>query len=1613
MSRPVRIIRNIAIGLAALMVVVITAALAVIHTDWFRNFARDEIVGAIESGTGGKAQIGSFEFDSSSLHAHITDLVIHGSEPADAAPFVRIAVIDLYAGVLTGGQFVGISSLAVAKPQVNILVAADGSTNVPTPKPSAPSKTTPLETVVDLAIGHFDLHDGTISLNSRKQPLDIQANNLRAQLGYHLVQHNYQGTLSLDPIYIVSGRNTPLTVHVTLPVVLERDDIQLNHASITTQSSSLQINGSLKNLRQPEVSARLQGHFSLAELKKAADLPFVTDRRGVPDSIDLDADGRGSYDNIRVSSLNVALGNSHLIANGQLRDPRGTESMHFSADLALAELARLVNLSTRPNGALKLEGDAKLDANNRYLVTTHLAANNLAVDQGTLHIRHAEVSTDASITPERIDLKDLHLAAFGGEFGGDASLEHFKTYRVDGNLRHLDIQQALNLLGERLPYDGVVSGSMKANGDISAPGTKGIEAQTNLAIAPGRRGIPVQGRVEAAYNGARDDVTLTNSYVALPHTRLTLAGSTARKLDVSLKTTDLHDLLAAVPSAGPPPVALNGGQASFSGSVTGALRTPRIDGHLAVNRFQIEGRDFNSLDADLSASPSGAKVSLGSLTRGPMMATFSAAVGLRSWSAPPIEPVSLDAVIKNGDLADVMVLAGQPSQGYSGALSANLHAGGTIGNPTGSADLHVVNGALHGEGFDRIDAQANLSDQLATIPSATLVAGNARADLSAEFQHPRDSFTTGRVHARLATNSIDLAQLRDVQSQAPGTSGNAQINADVTGNLMPADFLLTSLNADASVKTLRYEGQNYGDLQLQARTSGQTATVHATSDFAGSTIRVNGSTQLVAGYPTTADASISGLPIERVLTVAHQTGVPASGKLSVSANLRGPILEPVGDVSFDLTGAQVYDERIDRMHGHVNYLANRVEVSQFEVASGPSHIALTASFDHPTGNFDSGSLQFHLANSRVDLGRVHNVQEMRPGLAGLLQLAGDGAALLRAASPGTTAPRLLITSLNANVSATNLAANGKNIGTLDLSAKTTTNSRVDFTLNSDLAGSSIQATGNGQLGGDYPVSAQLTFNNVRWARLAPLLTEATTEPPSFDATADGKVSINGPTLQTDHLQGSIEISHLAVQTLPQPGGGRSITFQNQGPLKASLNRGNVTLDSFHFTGPQTDIQAHGSVAPFQNAANLNLSASLDLKVLQDFDRDITSSGNINLAAQIRGSLSSPLADGKLELRNANVNYASLPNGLSNANGVIQFRGNRATVQNLTAESGGGKISMTGFAMVGNQLRFALRATANNVRVRVEPGISLVADANVQLAGTTANSTASGNVTLQQLNYAPKNDLASILERAAPPVQNASAPSPMLDNMKLDVRVRTSAAMQVRSSLAENLQTDADLRVAGSAAQPSITGRINLTEGRLVFFGSTYNINTGSISFFNPVRIEPILNLSLETQAKGVDVVLNVTGPVDNMKLTYTSDPPLQFQEIVSLLAAGTTPTSDPTLLANQPSQPPQTFQQRGESAIVGQAIANPTAERLQRVFGVSQLKVDPTFTGSSQLPTAQVTLQQQVTPNITFTYVSALDDPNSTLIRAEWAMNQQWSAMAVRDQNGIFSVNLLYKKQFR
>jgi translocation and assembly module TamB len=245
-------------------------------------------------------------------------------------------------------------------------------------------------------------------------------------------------------------------------------------------------------------------------------------------------------------------------------------------------------------------------------------------------------------------------------------------------------------------------------------------------------------------------------------------------------------------------------------------------------------------------------------------------------------------------------------------------------------------------------------------------------------------------------------------------------------------------------------------------------------------------------------------------------------------------------------------------------------------------------------------------------------------------------------------------------------------------------------------------------------------------------------------------------------------------------------------------------------------------------------------------------------------------------------------------------------------------------------------------------------------------------------------------------------------MRLNIHVVTAPDLRVVTTYADRLSIEANLTVRGTAATPGILGHVAVTDGQLEFFGNTYTVNTGTVNFYSTTAIEPIVNFSLETLAQGVDVTLGVAGPINNLQLSYRSDPPLSFEQIVQLLATNTTP-ADPNVAANQPVAPQQSFTQMGESAVLGQAVANPLASRVQRVFGLSQFKIDPSVAGNNGQPSARVTLQQKIANNITFTYITDVTQTNSEIVRVQWDLTPKLSALGLRDYNGNVSIQMLYK----
>ena len=126
----------------------------------------------------------------------------------------------------------------------------------------------------------------------------------------------------------------------------------------------------------------------------------------------------------------------------------------------------------------------------------------------------------------------------------------------------------------------------------------------------------------------------------------------------------------------------------------------------------------------------------------------------------------------------------------------------------------------------------------------------------------------------------------------------------------------------------------------------------------------------------------------------------------------------------------------------------------------------------------------------------------------------------------------------------------------------------------------------------------------------------------------------------------------------------------------------------------------------------------NLGILQGFYRNIRSSGNAQLTAQVSGSLDAPIILGRATIDNGRLRYFSLPHSLEAVNGTILFDSRNIRLDGLTARVADGQVSFDGRIGLDGYAPadLALTATGRNMRLRYPEGVRSEVDADLSLTG---------------------------------------------------------------------------------------------------------------------------------------------------------------------------------------------------------------------------------------------------------------------------------------------------------
>jgi translocation and assembly module TamB len=414
---------------------------------------------------------------------------------------------------------------------------------------------------------------------------------------------------------------------------------------------------------------------------------------------------------------------------------------------------------------------------------------------------------------------------------------------------------------------------------------------------------------------------------------------------------------------------------------------------------------------------------------------------------------------------------------------------------------------------------------------------------------------------------------------------------------------------------------------------------------------------------------------------------------------------------------------------------------------------------------------------------------------------------------------------------------------------------------------------------------------------------------------------------------------------------------------------------------------------------------------QSLNPKILARGTLGVNLNASGTLSQPVLQGRLEVKNTFVSHNDFPSGLSGLNGVLLFDRNRIQIESLRGATGGGTVALTGSAI--NQsgvLLLDFGATAHDVRLRYPPGVSSTANADLRLTGTTNSAVLSGDVVVTKLAVTPGFDFAAYIEKSRQTVVLAQSDS-LQSRLKLDVHVVTTPELQMQTAVAR-LSGNADLRVRGSADRPAILGRVEVLEGEISFNGNKYRLERGDVTFANPAKTQPIIDMTATTRVRDYDITVQFRGDAsvtNGLKVTWQSEPQLPEADVIALLALGRTRAESAAAGSSG------TFGFGGEASnlLINQALNSTVNSRLQRLFGASRVKIDPQglVSETALVRGPQVTVEQQVVSNLTLTYSTNVSVSNQQIIQVEYNVTRNVSIVALRDQNGVVSFDFKIRRR--
>ena len=763
-------------------------------------------------------------------------------------------------------------------------------------------------------------------------------------------------------------------------------------------------------------------------------------------------------------------------------------------------------------------------------------------------------------------------------------------------------------------------------------------------------------------------------------------------------------------------------------------------------------------------------------------------------------------------------------------------------------------------------------------------------------------------------------------------------------------------------------------------------------------LRLNGTVAWLPGKGNTSfdlDINTKSFPVADIITFLDLGTVPVSGDVSGHLHISGPKSKLEGAGAITIANGSIYGEPVTSAKADITFTQGAMKATNVTVVAPAGTITGEAQVDFGTNQFS-----YTIKSSSIDLSKLKVLSSLAGLLGGNITLSSTGAGTL-------TQPELVLeATLNqATLKGLNLPPDAPP-PTIYIAIR-----NGQLIVKGSAAGV-LTIDGNGSVATDGTLSGLVQIKVSDIAKALAMSPKTASLPAAGSLTANLQLGGKLTSIETLRIDATFPEFNVRIS---------DHAFAPARPMHVSLRDGRIVFDDFQLALGQNAATTFtiGGYAELAGAKrlNLDLKGALEAALLQLFVTDLRADGQIAIAGGLTGTLDAPRFTGSAEFQNASVRAPGFPQVIDNITGTIIFRGDRIDIDSVHARLGGGQIVLGGSVAMDGMTPKSVRVTlqGTEVNIRYFEGLSMEGNFSLLLSGDLDRSILTGDVTVNRALYFRDIDIGSALlnavlsRRGVTPVVSAS----WQDHVALRLHLNSDNTLAVRNNIAD-FTGSADLEVSGTLGSPVILGLVTLNEGgKIKFQDIDYRIVRGSINFQNPFRIDPFFDIALEARVSGgiselesgpIDVTVALTGTLDRLTPSITSDPPASDITLFSLLGFG-------ALTRNTNTNTPVNATNAGRSLLFQSLsrLLNSSALSFIDSFAISTDTGDLDKTGD---PGTKVSFEKQLSNAFRILVIYNTRDSHSR-VTLEWQVTPDWVLQFTRDQlSNEYDVEARFRRRY-